>query len=64
MSLASHLVERYQLKLKALTLVPSLGGVFIVSVDGQQVYSKRETGRFPTDAEIDALIDQRLGGTK
>jgi selenoprotein W-related protein len=63
-SLASHLLDRYQLKLKALTLVPSLGGVFIVSIDGQQAYSKRQTGRFPTNEEIDALIDERLGGTK
>lgn len=57
-------MERYQLKLKALTLIPSYGGKFVVSIDGEQVYSKRETGRFPTDAEIDALIDERLGGTK
>lgn len=60
MSLASHLMERYQLKLKALTLVPAYGGVFAVSIDGQQVYSNRQTGRFPTDQEIDALIDARL----
>lgn len=60
MSLTSHLLERYQLKLQSLTLVPSYGGIFAVSIDGQQVYSNRQTGRFPTDAEIDALIDERL----
>jgi len=63
-SLASHLMERYQLKLKSLTLVPSYGGVFNVSIDGHQVYSNRTTGRFPTDQEIDALIDERLAGGK
>ena len=60
MSLTSHLMERYQLKLKSLTLIPSLGGVFEVTVDGENIYSKRKTGRFPTDEEIDAQIDQRL----
>jgi len=30
-------------------LVPSHGGVFEVSVDGQLVYSKKATGLFPTD---------------
>jgi hypothetical protein len=29
--------------------------VFDVFVDGQLRYSKRVTGRFPTDAEVDAL---------
>lgn len=31
------------------------GGVFEVSVDGALRYSKRATGRFPDDREIDAL---------
>lgn len=64
MSLTSHLVERYQLKLKSLTLVPSYGGVFNVSIDGEPVYSNRTTGRFPTDQEIDVLVDERLAGKK
>ena len=64
MSLTSHLLDRYQLKLKALTLIPSYGGIFAVSIDGDQVYSNRKTGRFPTDQEIDALIDQRLNAGK
>lgn len=60
MSLASHLMERYQLKLKSLTLIPSTGGVFNVSVNGEQVYTNQKTGRFPTDQDIDAAIDARL----
>jgi selT/selW/selH-like putative selenoprotein len=35
--------------------VRSRGGVFEISVDGQLKFSKKQTGRFPTDAEIDAL---------
>jgi predicted Rdx family selenoprotein len=37
--------------------VRSSGGVFEISVDGRLKYSKQAIGRFPTDAEIDAVID-------
>jgi selenoprotein W-related protein len=36
-------------------LVKGTGGVFEVSVDGALKFSKKATGRFPTDAELDAL---------
>ncbi len=37
-------------------LVKSGGGVFEITVDGKRAFSKRELGRFPTDAEIEALV--------
>jgi selenoprotein W-related protein len=36
-------------------LVESSGGVFEVSRDGKLLFSKKQLGRFPTDAEVDAL---------
>jgi selenoprotein W-related protein len=33
--------------LRSLTLVPSAGGAFEVTVNGQKVYSKLATGQFP-----------------
>jgi predicted Rdx family selenoprotein len=36
--------------------VRASGGVFEIFVDGTLKYSKQATGRFPTDAEIDALV--------
>jgi selenoprotein W-related protein len=35
--------------------VKSHGGVFDITVDGELKFSKKQTGRFPTDEEIDAL---------
>ena len=35
-----------------MTLVPSSGGRFIVTVDGRQVFNKAETGRFPEEGEV------------
>jgi selT/selW/selH-like putative selenoprotein len=28
------------------------GGIFVVTVDNQQLFSKRDEGRFPTEREI------------
>jgi selT/selW/selH-like putative selenoprotein len=36
-------------------LVPGVAGVFEITVDGKLLFSKKQTGRFPTDEEVDAL---------
>lgn len=36
-------------------LVPGVGGAFEITADGRLVFSKKQTGRFPTDEEIDAI---------
>jgi selT/selW/selH-like putative selenoprotein len=33
-------------------LVPGVGGVFEITVDGKLMFSKKQTGRFPTDEEV------------
>jgi selenoprotein W-related protein len=40
-------------------LVESSGGVFEISRDGRLLFSKKQLGRFPTDAEVDALATDR-----
>jgi selenoprotein W-related protein len=62
-SLAEHIITEYQLKVRELKLIPGLGGIFDVSVNGDLVFSRRKTDRFPNDADvanIDAAIDERL----
>jgi selenoprotein W-related protein len=36
-------------------LVPGVGGVFEITVDGQLKFSKKQMGRFPTDEEVLAV---------
>ena len=36
-------------------LVPGVGGVFEITVDGRLAFSKKQTGRFPTDEEVEAI---------
>jgi selenoprotein W-related protein len=62
-SLAEHIITEYQLRVRELKLIPGLGGIFEVSVNGDSVFSKRKLDRFPNDADvrnIDAAIDERL----
>jgi selenoprotein W-related protein len=42
-------------------LVPSHGGRFEVSLDGKLVFSKKATGRFPEDGEVDGLVRAHRG---
>ncbi len=37
-------------------LVRGSGGIFLVELDGQAIYSKQETGRFPEVNEVLDLI--------
>jgi len=34
--------------------VKGKGGIFDITVEGRLAYSKHQTGRFPTDEEVDA----------
>jgi selenoprotein W-related protein len=35
-----------------LELIPSSGGVFEVTINGEKIYSKKETGLFPSSEAI------------
>ena len=39
-----------------ITLVPSSGGVFEVSVDGTLVFSKKQKGRHANPGEVTSLV--------
>ena len=44
----------------SLKLVPSSGGVFEVTANGQKLYSKKATGQFPDpDAVVKAVREKR-----
>ena len=43
---------RLKQDIKSLTLIPMGGGVFEVTVNGQKIHSKKETGQFPDPAAM------------
>jgi selenoprotein W-related protein len=51
---------RLKQDIKTLHLIPSGGGRFEVTVNGQKIYSKLETGKFPeADAILKAVRNKR-----
>ena len=49
------------MKIAALEIIPSSGGVFEVSLDGETIFSKRQTGRFPEYEEIARHLEAMAG---
>jgi selenoprotein W-related protein len=56
--LAEHLLHTRPLDFPGgITLIPSSGGVFEVTWNGDLLFSKKAEGRFPAHAEIDQAMD-------
>ena len=58
MSLAGELLKRYEDKVEAITLNPSDGGRFEVTVNGKLVYSKLKTNRHAEPGEVVGLVNE------
>ena len=58
--MTDQIISEYKNRIESLTLVPSDGGRFEVSLDRKLVYSKLETGKFPEYETIKQEIDRRL----
>jgi selenoprotein W-related protein len=57
-SLANELLKKFEPEIQTLTLVPSDGGRFEVSVNGNLVYSKLQTGRHAEAGEVIGLVQK------
>jgi selenoprotein W-related protein len=49
-------LEAYEPGIKQLTLIPSSGGAFEVTVNGSLLYSKKQSGRHAEPGEVKALV--------
>jgi selenoprotein W-related protein len=56
-----ELLKHYEHVVETITLVPSDGGKFEVSVNGQLLYSKLETHRHAGPGEILGLMRKMVG---
>jgi selenoprotein W-related protein len=59
-SLAGELLKMFEPEIETLTLLPSEGGRFEVSVNGKLVYSKLQTGRHAEAGEVARLVEKLL----
>ena len=61
MSLMDELLKHYEHLIETITLVPSDGGKFEMSVNGQLLYSKLETHRHAEPGEVLGLVRKMVG---
>ncbi len=57
--MAEYVLTHNKQQVQGLTLVPYDDGRFEVIVNGTKIYSKRETGVFPDNREIQAALDKQ-----
>lgn len=57
----AELIQAFEPDLQSVTLVPSDGGRFEVTVDGTLLYSKLQTGRHAEPGEVVKLMRPHLG---
>jgi len=56
MDLAEELLRKYKNEISSLELIPSSGGVLEITMNGNLIFSKKETGRYPEINEIINMI--------
>lgn len=61
LSVANELIRNYQHAISELAFEMSSGGVFEVKVDGDTLFSKKETKRHPKPGEVFGLFQQYVG---
>jgi selenoprotein W-related protein len=59
-SLSEAIMDTFGQRFGALKLIPSDGGRFEVTLDGELIYSKLKTGDFPENKEVIAQIKGRI----
>jgi selenoprotein W-related protein len=58
--LANDLLKRFEPEIESITLIPSEGGRFEVTVNETLVYSKLQTGRQAEPGEVVRLVEDLL----
>lgn len=54
------MLNTFKQDIEALTLIPSSGGRFEVTLDGELIFSKLKEERFPEYAEIEPHLEKKL----
>jgi len=60
-SLAGELLSRWAPIMRAVELQSGNNGRFEVTLDGELLFSKKATGRFPKPGEVAGLFETKLG---
>ena len=58
--MAQELLTTFEQELGSVALAPGEGGIFEVAVDGERIWSRKESGRFPDIKELKQLVRDRV----
>ncbi len=58
--MTAEILKEFEFQIAEWKIIPSRGGVFEVTIDGEVVFSKKELDRHPDKGEIWKLIEARL----
>jgi selenoprotein W-related protein len=59
--MVEKLLGEFEHKIDSVTIIPSRGGVFEVTADGDLIYSKKATGRHAEYDEVAVPLRETLG---
>ena len=62
--MAQELLSTFEEELGGVTLRSGIGGVFVVSIDGDVVWSRKDEGRFPEITELKQRVRDRAAPDK
>ena len=58
--MSGKLLSKYKQRIESLLLIPSSGGAFEVTIDGELVYSKLKTKQFPDEQWVIDTVASKL----
>ncbi len=58
--MAQELLTTFEEELGEVALLPGTGGVFVVKLDDEVIWSRAEAGRFPESKELKQLVRDRV----
>jgi selenoprotein W-related protein len=62
--MAQELLTTFAGELGEVALVPGTGGIFEVRLNGEQLWNKKQAGRYPEPKEIKQFIRDRIAPQK
>jgi selenoprotein W-related protein len=62
--MAQELLTTFEGAIGEVALVPGVGGVFDVRVDGEVIFSRQQQRRFPESKELKQLVRDRIAPDK
>ncbi len=62
--MAQELLTTFEKDIGEVALIPGVGGIFEVRLDGDTIFSRKREGRFPESKELKQLVRDRIAPDK